>query len=129
MTGGGLELRAIDLWRLGQLVLDEGRYRNQQIIPASWIKDCLTIHVTDTVGPGIGYGNYFWHFDFPAAEKTESGWFMAGNGGNLVLILPGLKGVVVITRTDYNARNTAKETIEIVSKFILPVLRDSKTPR
>ena len=128
MTGGGLELRLLDLWRLGQLVLDEGRYQNQQIIPASWVKDCLTVHLKDTVGPGIGYGNLFWHFDFPAGEKTESGWFMAGNGGNVVLILPALKAVVVITRTDYNAPSTAKETIGIVSKFILPFLQNLNSP-
>jgi len=37
-----------------------------------------------------------------------------------VLILPSLRAVAVVTRTDYNAPSTAGQTIRLVSKFILP---------
>jgi CubicO group peptidase (beta-lactamase class C family) len=122
MTGGGLELRGVDLWKIGQLVLDRGSYEGRLIIPASWVDACLTLRHTDTEGPGVGYGFYFWHMDFPVGDKSESGWFMAGNGGNIVVIFPRLKAVAVVTRTDFNGRNTAGQTIGLLSKFILPVL-------
>ena len=49
-----------------------------------------------------------------------NGWFMAGNGGNIVLILPELESVIVVTRTNYNSPTQAMETIQLVSKYIIP---------
>ena len=126
MTGGGLKLSSIALLRIGQLMLDRGIYHGRQVIPASWVDECLTLRRADTEGPGIGYGYLIWHLDFPAGNSSESGWFMAGNGGNIVLILPKLHAVAVVTRTDYNAQGTAGQTIGLVSKFILPGLEESK---
>jgi CubicO group peptidase (beta-lactamase class C family) len=120
MTGGGLRLRGVDLLKIGQLVLGGGSYDGRRILSESWVKDCLTLRQEDTVGPGIGYGYFFWHLDFPVGDKTESGWFMAGNGGNIVIVFPALRSVAVVTRTDYNGRNTAGQTIRLLSQFILP---------
>ena len=47
---------------------------------------------------------------------------MAGNGGNIVLIFPELKSVIVVTRTNYNSPTQAMETIQLVSKYIIPKL-------
>jgi CubicO group peptidase (beta-lactamase class C family) len=131
MTAGGLRLRAVDLWKIGQLVLDRGSHDGRTLIPASWVDACLTLRHTDTEGPGIGYGFYFWHLDFPVGGSAESGWFMAGNGGNIVVIFPALKAVAVVTRTDYNGRGTAGQTIGLMSRFVLPELRgrNEESPR
>ena len=99
--------------------LTGGSYEGRRILSESWVKDCLTLRREDTVGPGIGYGYFFWHLDFPVGDKTESGWFMAGNGGNIVIVFPALQSVAVVTRTDYNGRNTAGQTIRLLSQFIL----------
>jgi len=128
MTGGGIELRAIDLWKIGQLVLDGGRYAGRQLIPASWVTDCLTAHETDTGHPGTGYGYLFWHLDFPNGERRESGWYMAGNGGNMILMLPALKAVVVITRTAYNSPTARQDSFSMVSSFVLPALTRAALP-
>ncbi len=127
MTGGGLRLRSADLLKLGQLALDAGAARGRQIVPKAWIDECLTIHRADTVGPGIGYGYLFWHIELERAEgqPTTPCWFMAGNGGNAVAIFPTLQGVAVITRTDYNAPSTPRETLEILSRHVVPVLEHS----
>jgi CubicO group peptidase (beta-lactamase class C family) len=129
MTGGGLRLRGVDLWKIGQLVLDGGSYAGRQIIPSSWVGECLTVRHSNTEGPGMGYGLFFWHYDFPSGERADSGWFMAGNGGNIVVIFPELKSVAVVTRTDYNGNNTAGQTIGLMSDYILPALKESTGPR
>jgi len=128
MTGGGLRLRSADLLKLGQLVLDGGSAHGRQIIPKAWINECLTLHRADTVGPGIGYGYLFWHIELETGEgraKTPC-WFMAGNGGNAVAIFPTLQGVAVITRADYNAPSTPRETLEILSRHVVPMLEAEK---
>ena len=87
-----------------------------------WINECLTVHRTDE-DSGAGYGYYFWNFQFPIGEQTKiNGWFMAGNGGNIVLILPELESVIVVTRKNYNSPTMAIETIKLLSQYIIPKL-------
>ena len=122
MTGGGLRLRSRDLLKVGELVQNKGVFQNIYIIPKDWINECLTIHRTDG-DSGAGYGYYFWNFQFPIGEQTKiHGWFMAGNGGNIVLILPELESVIVVTRKNYNSPTMAVETIKLLSQYIIPKL-------
>ena len=122
MTGGGLKLRSRDLLKIGELVRANGVFQKNQLIPRDWINDCLTVHRIDN-DSGAGYGYYFWNFQFRIGEKSmTNGWFMAGNGGNIVLILPELESVIVVTRTNYNSPTQAIETIKLVSQHIIPKL-------
>jgi len=122
MTGGGLRLRSRDLLKIGELVQNKGIFETVSIIPKDWINECLTVHRLDD-DSGAGYGYYFWNYQFPVSEdRCINGWFMAGNGGNIVLILPELKSVIVVTRTNYNSPTQAMETIQLVSKYIIPKL-------
>lgn len=60
-TFGGFFARPIDWMRLGQLVLDKGRFNGQQIVPESWINAMKT--PTNTVHRGIDHGkaDYGYH--------------------------------------------------------------------
>jgi len=122
MTGGGIELRAIDLWRIGELVRGGGKWEGRQVLPAEWVRECLTVRHAETGQSGIGYGYLFWHREFSLGERKESAWFMAGNGGNLVVVIPGVRAVVVITRTAFNNRAAAATSARMVSDYILPEL-------
>ncbi len=127
MTGGGLRLTSRDLLKVGQLVLDGGIANGVQVVPKAWIDECLTEHHKDTVAPGVGYGYFFWHTHIETPNNTRhSCWFMAGNGGNAVAIFPELRGVAVITRTDFNSGATARETLEILGKYVGVVLEGGK---
>ena len=122
MAGGGLKLRSRDLLKIGELVQAGGIFQKNQLIQKEWINDCLTVHRMDD-DSGSGYGYFFWNFQFQIGEKSmTNGWFMAGNGGNIVLILPELESVIVVTRTNYNSPTQAIETIKLVSQYIIPQL-------
>ncbi len=113
--------------KVGQLVLDGGIANGVQVVPKAWIDECLTEHHKDTVAPGVGYGYFFWHTHIETPNNTRhSCWFMAGNGGNVVAIFPELRGVAVITRTDFNSGATARETLEILGKYVGVVLEGGK---
>jgi CubicO group peptidase (beta-lactamase class C family) len=67
--GSGIALTGRDLLRFGQLMLQDGRSGDRQVVPASWITAMTTAHFPwrDTVGPqpGVSYGYLWWTTDGP----------------------------------------------------------------
>jgi len=60
--------RPVDWVKIGQLIIDKGRYKDQQIIPASWIEEMLTPAET-----WEGYGYQVWIGDrFISDERPEN---------------------------------------------------------
>jgi CubicO group peptidase (beta-lactamase class C family) len=92
-----------DMARVGQLMLQNGRWGRRQVLPASWVQ--LTTRVstpaaevarTSTFADGLGYGYLWWIFD-PAAHwpRHEKGAYTAsGAFGQFITVLPALDLVV-----------------------------------
>jgi len=120
MTGGGLELRALDLAALGELLLRRGRHGDRQILPADFVDDMLSLHAR--ANPEQGYGYLIWHRDYRGPCGSTEGWYMAGNGGNAVVVFRALDAVAVVARTRYNTRGMHQETTELVERYVLPAL-------
>jgi len=119
-TGGGLRLRSRDLAKLGQLYLDGGRWKGKAVIPEGWVKTSTAAHVqatdTDT------YGYLFWRRDFQAAGRTFPAYYMSGNGGNKVVVVPEAKLVAVLTSTNYNTRGMHQSTDKVLTDYLLAAL-------
>jgi CubicO group peptidase (beta-lactamase class C family) len=125
-TGGGLRIRSRDLAKLGQLYLDGGRWRGRAVILPEWVKTSTAAHVqatdTDT------YGYLWWRRDFVAGGRTFPAFYMAGNGGNKVVVVPEARLVAVLTSTNYNTRGMHQQTDKILTDYLLaalPSLRES----
>lgn len=120
MTGGGLELRSRDLAKVAWMLVDGGRWNGSQIVPEKWIETAFTIRRPANNRQNYGY------FVFENALNTNCGpqpvWYMAGNGGNQILMLRSLRAVVVVTRTAYNIHGSSFQTAELLSKYVLPSL-------
>lgn len=102
--GGGLGLRSRDLLKLGQLLLDGGRWEGRQVLPEAWVTAMTTPHAS--VGDGRGdYGYLTWLPSYTVAGKAYPVWMMAGSGGNKVVIVPELHAVVVVTTENFDVRN------------------------
>lgn len=120
MTGGGLRRSSRDLATLARLVRDGGKAGAPQVVPAAFVRDATTVH--RRAFPGQDYGYLFWHRVYQAPCARAEGWFMGGNGGNAIVILPALDAVVVITRTHYNQRGMHQQTTKLIEDEILPAL-------
>jgi CubicO group peptidase (beta-lactamase class C family) len=122
-TGGGLRIRSRDLAKLGQLYLDGGRWHGKQVISEDWVKVSTAAHVqatdTDT------YGYLWWRRDFAANGRTFPAFYMSGNGGNKVVVVPSAKLVAVITSTFYNSRGMHQQTDKLLTDYILAALPSS----
>jgi CubicO group peptidase (beta-lactamase class C family) len=126
LTGGQLQLRSRDLARLGQLVLQGGRWGQAQVVPRSWIEQALTIQRRPSLPQDprqeLGYGYLFWRREYSTRCGRVPAWYMSGNGGNHVIVLQGLDAVVVVTRTRYDTRGMHAETTRLVTEHLLPLI-------
>jgi CubicO group peptidase (beta-lactamase class C family) len=104
MTGGGLRLRTRDWATLVQTLLNGGK----PVLAPAQVASLVTVHRETPYG--VDYGELFWHRDYELRCGRFSGWMMAGNGGNHIVMLPGLDAVVALTRTHYNQRNMHQQS-------------------
>jgi CubicO group peptidase (beta-lactamase class C family) len=94
---GGLHLRGRDFLKLGQLVLQDGSWNGQQIVPAGWIQESVRAWM-DTDQYGTRYGYQWWTYDLPRSDGTvePAGIVLAsGYGGQKLFLVPTLDLAVV----------------------------------
>ncbi len=88
---------ARDLARFGLLFLREGRWRDQQIVSADWIRESTANH--SQIGPNKGYGYMWWTGTkdglFPNIQVKAHSYYASGWGGHKVFVLPYRKLVIV----------------------------------
>ena len=89
-----MELRPVDMAKLGYLFLNEGNWNGQQLIPADWVAKSTAKHA-DTQGKmnsaeDFGYGYFWWMNGF-------EGFSAHGSGGQYIFVIPGLDLVAVFT--------------------------------
>ncbi|MBD0292297.1 MAG: serine hydrolase [Jiangellaceae bacterium] len=100
LAASGLRLTASDLARIGQLVLDHGRFADQQVVPASWVDAMLQPHAE--VSQGLFYG-YLWYVGATDVDAGTVRWVGGfGNGGQRLYVCPGLDLVVAISAGNYD---------------------------
>jgi CubicO group peptidase (beta-lactamase class C family) len=101
----GLSTR--DMARLGQLMLDQGRWRNRPVIPAAWVRASTALRTSarevarsSPFIAGLGYGHLWWVFD-PAAQadaRLRGAFTATGAYGQFITVVPR-RGLVVAHKT------------------------------
>lgn len=126
-TGGGLRLRSRDLAKLGVLVSSGGRWGDRQVVPAEWIARML--RVSRNIDAEQRYGLLYWRREYRSACGPLAGWYMSGNGGNVIVHIPGQGLVVVVTRRHYNQRGMHQQTVRLLEDHVLSGLSCSPGSR
>jgi CubicO group peptidase (beta-lactamase class C family) len=121
MTGGGLALRSRDLLKLGQLYLNGGTWNGKRVVPQAWVRASTQPHAR--IDEQTEYGYLWWLKSFKSGEKSFPAYFMTGNGGNKVVVLPELQMTVVLTSTNYNTRGMHEQTEKLLTDYILPAVQ------
>lgn len=94
MGAHGLHLKPRDMAKIGQMVLDHGRWNGNQIVDSTWIAASTQkqVEIPNQVEPHVyHYGYYWWIVPRWQAFTT---W---GHGGNFIFIVPGKEMVIVMT--------------------------------
>ena len=72
------------------------------------------------------YGYLWWLKSFGPPEHPFAAYYMSGNGGNKVAVIPELDLAAVITSTNYNTHGMHEQTDRILSEYVLSAVRDPK---
>lgn len=120
-AGAGLRLRPRDLAKIGQLVLQHGKWHGRQIVPAAWIRESTAPHIT--AGGAYFYG-YQWWLGRTVVARREIDWIAGfGLGDQRLFIVPRLDLVVVITAGNYRERLQGIVPNDILNRFVLAAVR------
>lgn len=118
--GGGLSLRPRDAAKLGQLVLDQGRWQGRPVVDGRWIQQSTQRTAQGLRvwgGHGFDYGYLWWLTSDGGDIVTASGalgqWIFASARHQLV---------VVSTGDNEDSRDTA--AVDFLFSDILPSVRD-----
>lgn len=87
-AGWGLRLRAIDMAKIGMLVLDKGRWQGRQVVPQRWVEQMTS----PAVSPNFGY---YWWINNIVQDEPE--YDAMGFKGQFITVLPKRNTVVVMT--------------------------------
>jgi CubicO group peptidase (beta-lactamase class C family) len=117
MTGGGLGLRSRDLLKLGQLYLNKGSWNGRQVVSTDWVQRSIARHAQ--VDDDTNYGYLWWLRTSTVGSKKVSGFWMQGNGGNKVAVLPELDMVIVVTSKNYGMKEAHPLSDKLITDYIL----------
>lgn len=114
---------ARDLARLGLLYLNDGLWQGRRLLPAGWSRFVATpaaVQPDGTIGGGSGYGAFFWLLG-PKQGLPAGTYYMNGNRGQYVVILPDTRTIVV--RRGFDGAGKPQFDIARFTREVLAALR------
>ncbi|MGF1635709.1 MAG: serine hydrolase domain-containing protein [Cyclobacteriaceae bacterium] len=102
-TASGLSLRPIDLAKIGQLMLDSGKWEQQSLVNDRWKRQSTQARYT--LG-SFTYGYQWWGISrfnpISYLVNRNDIYFAWGEGGQFLFVIPHMKIVFVTTAGNYN---------------------------
>ena len=125
--GWGLRMRAIDMAKVGMLMLGDGKWQGRQVVPASWVHRMSTPSAQATAQD---YGYYCW---INHIVESEPEFGAMGFKGQFITVLPKERAVVVMTgilATDGGLRTGTylNQYRRMVNDYILPAMKTLPRP-
>ena len=111
-----------DMAKIGQLMLQNGKWDGEEIIPEAWIEQSTRqsepLLFNETWGKGYGY--LWWISDVPIAGRMIHSFAASGYGGQVIAVFPDLDMVIVLTGSNYE--NDTGQPFDIMKRYILPAI-------
>ena len=117
---GGLKLTARDMAKIGSLILNNGKWNNDQIVSAEWIAESTHQHVPqNNWQPGYGY--QWWNIYYPVQDKTMYGIMAMGADPQMIIIIPELN-TIIVTTGPFTFVDEDKSPLRMIMQYIIPSL-------
>ena len=117
LGGTGLFIKTEDMAKMGQLLLDGGKWHGKQILSRDWVAQ-MTSKQVDNARPADkrpdwtqGYGYFMW-------LCTHGGVRADGSDGQYIIVLPEKDAVIVLTTSS----NMYQPYLDLVWEYLYPIL-------
>jgi hypothetical protein len=121
LGGFGLSVKSEDIARFGQLYLQKGMWRGQQILPAAWVEEATARQVPNAPNDNPdweqGYGYQFWRCRHGAYRGD-------GAFGQFCIVIPDRDAVLAIT----SGVGDMQAVLNLVWEHLLPALGPAPLP-
>jgi len=105
---GGISMSTIDMAKIGLLMLNNGKYRNVQIVSASWVSNSIAIQ--SVYNQSTAYGLHWW-IEHLTGEPLI--YYAAGYGDQYVFVVPEKEIVIAINSQNFSDYRWPKPVIDI----------------
>lgn len=117
-SAGAFEMTPRDMLKLGQVMLDGGRWNGREVLTEEWVRESTS----QQTRPGDYAYGYLWHL-LPKAgggaiESSVDAFFAAGEGGQIIYVVPEYRLAVVATSGNFVSK--PPHVMLGVLKYILP---------
>lgn len=115
-------MRPRDMAKIGQLVLDRGRWNGEQVTSEGWIDAATGPQITTSYGEPYGY--QFWLFTASVAGRRIGLIAAVGQGGRSIYIVPALDLVTVVTAGNYYGNDRLASLVPrvVLDEYVLPAV-------
>ncbi len=123
MGGNNLAMKPGDMLKIGQMILDEGEYKEKRIVSREWIRDSFRSYTRSNYNP-YNYG-YMWWNQHVGGYPVFFAW---GFGGQYIFIIPDLDAVVVVTSASDHGnqdRSYKADVFGLLEHHLIPFLEAS----
>ena len=117
-----LYMTSRDMAKIGQLVLDDGKWNGNQIVSKEWIEESTT---AQTKIAGIDYGFLWWKIPFVVNGDIIESIVATGNGGQYIMLIPELDMVAVFTGGAYNSQEDKLPFAIMTDVFLVAFIREN----
>jgi CubicO group peptidase (beta-lactamase class C family) len=125
------QMTARDMARFGLLMLREGRWAGEQIVPSQWVHESSTPYsraISHNDGTDVGGYGYMWWIavggnHYPGVSLPDGTFSARGVGGHAIVVIPALD-LVVVHRVNTSAGGNAVSGAEMGE--LLRIILDAK---
>jgi CubicO group peptidase (beta-lactamase class C family) len=118
-AASGIGIRARDMAKIGQLLLNGGSWNGVQVVSSAWVG-----LATRNEAPGgtadAGYGFLWW----TTGETGYPSFYAAGYGGQYIYVIPTLEIVVVTTGDPGISPDQPIFHKSLITRFVVPAVRN-----
>lgn len=114
-----LYLTPRDMAKIGILLLNQGKWDDQQIVSKNWVSEMTK---AQTQLAGLQYGYLWWNIPFSDGIQVHNAKVAMGNGGQYIIVLQDVPLVIVFTGNAFNSKKD-KLPLTWVQQYILPAIK------
>ncbi len=123
-AASGARMSVRDLARIGVMMLQGGKVDGRAVVPADWVKRCVTPVVSADEIRRYGYQWFVLDIAFGmprgwAPGRLERMWTAQGEGGQRLYVIPALRLVIAMTAGNYLKEDQAIPPTRVLRELVL----------